>query len=137
MTIKVLRLATVVANAVTAASAADPESVTVAVAEITESWMAVASGEADASVADTFTAPGVVGIKTVYFFVPATVPAVALVAEAVVIDVTVTVSVKPTRNGLSESKPLAAAKSVTAAGTVGKLVESKVVKVITAFSPGA
>jgi hypothetical protein len=91
VTIKVRSEATVDANAVTAARAADPESVTFTVAVISVPRIAAASAASEDNVTDSLTGPAVVGMKTVYFFVPAAVPAVALVAEAVVIVVAVSI----------------------------------------------
>ena len=73
--IKVLRDATVVANAVTAASAAAPESVTVALAV---SATCPAAGNCVPPVAVRVTTPPAAGMYTVYTAAPGVAPVVEL-----------------------------------------------------------
>jgi hypothetical protein len=87
--IRVLREATVVASAFTAARAAAPESVTVAEA-VTATRAAV--GRPVPPVAESVTVPPAAGIYTVYTIEPALAPEVELVLADVVIDVAVKLS---------------------------------------------
>ena len=89
MVIRVLRDATVVANAVTAANAAAPESVTVAVA-VTATCPA--NGSDVPPVAEIVTAPPAAGINTVYTNEPDLAPVVVLELAAVVMDTAVRLS---------------------------------------------
>ena len=104
MVIRVLSDATVVANAVTAASAAAPESVTVAVA-VTATCAAVGSDKPPVAV--IVTVPPAAGAKTVYRADPALAAVVELLAAEVVIDTPLRSTVAPLNPALEVIPPVA------------------------------
>ena len=132
--IKVFRDATVVANAVTAASAAAPESVTGADAE-TATWPAAGSEVPPVALA-LIVAPAA-GMYTVYSLCGSVeVPIAPAAGDEVVTEIAVSVSEPFPAADESEIQPAANKLANTPAGT-NLPVESRTCTASVAFSPGA
>ena len=132
--IKVLRDATVVANAVTAARAAAPESVTVAVA-VTATWPA--KGRADPPVAVAVIVPPDAGIYRVYAVTGSVEVPRASDANEYVLKLTAVVVSEPLPAAVDSEIPPVASKFVQALAGTSLPVESRTETSRVAFSPGA